>query len=192
MVPPELLIIYTLISQTWEKTNRRNQSRQRIIKTQRFIDVLVKLKYNSRVLGVLFHLPKLLLHVGRFTKRGKKYQSDVRSILMPRTFHIAHLNRHTRKISGVPLKTARCKGFGVRSLPTSINPDSCAQKKAILRCSFGRNKFSWLNGQFLPTACSDLLKDNVVRVHLRCLGTIYVNPVARQIFCIIVVRNSRY
>ena len=127
MVPPELLIIYTLISQTWEKTNRRNQSRQRIIKTQRFIDVLVKLKYNSRVLGVLFHLPKLLLHVGRFTKRGKKYQSGVRSILMPRTFHIAHLNRHTRKISGVPLKTAWCKGFGVRSLPTSINPDSCTQ-----------------------------------------------------------------
>ena len=116
MVPPELLIIYTLISQTWEKTNRRNQSRQRIIKTQRFIDVLVKLKYNSRVLGVLFHLPKLLLHVGRFTKRGKKYQSGVRSILMPRTFHIAHLNRHTRKISGVPLKVTWCQGLGVQSL----------------------------------------------------------------------------
>ena len=63
MVPPELLIIYTLISQTWEKTNRRNQSRQRIIKTQRFIDVLVKLKYNSRVLGALLHILKSFWHV---------------------------------------------------------------------------------------------------------------------------------
>ena len=47
---------------------------------------------------------------------GKKYWSGVRSILMPPTFHIAHLDHHTRKISGVPLKVTWCQGLGVQSL----------------------------------------------------------------------------
>ena len=54
------------------------------------------------------------------------------SILMPLTFHIAHLNHHTREISGVPLKLTCCHWFGVYGLPKSGNPDLCPQKKDIL------------------------------------------------------------
>ena len=54
------------------------------------------------------------------------------SILMPLTFHIAHLNHHTREISGVPLKLTCCHWFGVHGLPKSGNPDLCPQKKDIL------------------------------------------------------------
>ena len=45
---------------------------------------------------------------------------------------------------------------------------------------------SWLNGQFLPKACSNFPKAIVVRVNFKYLGTLYVHPVTRQIFCYIV------
>ena len=47
---------------------------------------------------------------------------------------------------------------------------------------FVRNKFSWPSGQFLPKKCSSFLKAIVVKVLLGNLGTLYVQPVTRQIF----------
>ena len=63
------------------------------------------------------------------TKNSQKYRSGVRSILMPPTFHIAHLNCHTCKISGAKLKLIWCQGFGAQSLPKSGNPNWCHQKR---------------------------------------------------------------
>ena len=51
-----------------------------------------------------------------------------RLVFVTLTFHIAHLNRHIRKILGVLLKMTWCQGFGVQSLPKSGNPDSCTPK----------------------------------------------------------------
>ena len=53
----------------------------------------------------------------------------VRSILMPLTSHIASLNRHTPKFSGIRLKLTWCQPFAVQGLPKSSNPDSCPPKK---------------------------------------------------------------
>ena len=61
-------------------------------------------------------LPKKSLSRQFLCTDRKKYQGGVRSILMPPTFHIAHLDHHTRKISGVPLKVTWCQGLGVQSL----------------------------------------------------------------------------
>jgi len=56
-------------------------------------------------------------------------QACVRSILMPPTSHIAILNCHTPKFSGVGLKLTWCQPFGVQGLPKLGNPDSCPPKR---------------------------------------------------------------
>ena len=66
--------------------------------------------------------------------------------------HIASLNRHTSKFSGIGLKITWCQPFAIQGLPKSGNPDCCPPKMAILSCSFivAKNQYSWPNGQFLP------------------------------------------
>ena len=54
---------------------------------------------------------------------------------LPQT-HIASLNRHTPKFSGVGLKFTWCQPFAIQGLPKSGNPDWCPPKMAILRCFF--------------------------------------------------------
>ena len=84
----------------------------------------------------------------------KMLRARVRSILMPPTSHIASLNRHTPKFSGVGLKLAWIQPFGVQGLPKSGKPDLCPPKMAILRWFFfAQNQFSRPNSKFLPIAC---------------------------------------
>ena len=49
----------------------------------------------------------------------KNCTGSLRSILMPPTSHIASLNRHTPKFSGVGLKLTWCQPFGVQGLTKS-------------------------------------------------------------------------
>ena len=56
-------------------------------------------------------------------------QARGRSIWMPPTSHIASLNRHTPKFSGIRLKLTWCQPFAVQGLPKSSNPESCTQKR---------------------------------------------------------------
>ena len=79
----------------------------------------------------------------------------MRLILVPPTFHVASLKRYTPKFSGPPKKLTWCQPFGVQGLSKSGNPDLCPPKKAIWRCFFAQNRFSWPNGQFLASI-SDL------------------------------------
>ena len=53
-------------------------------------------------------------------------------ILMPPTFHIASLNRHTPKFSGVPQKLTWCQKVGLQVLQSDA--DFCPLKKAVFRC----------------------------------------------------------
>ena len=101
-------------------------------------------------LGILFTFSPISV-----SYQKKMLRARVHSILMPPNSEsdIAILNRHTPNISGVGLKLTWCQPFAVQGLSKSGNPDSCTPKKAIMRCFFAQNQFSWPNGQFLPIAC---------------------------------------
>ena len=93
-------------------------------------------------------------------------------IWMPPTFHIAHLNRHTHKISGKTDLETTVRRSG---LPKSGNPDSCVPKQAILRVFLYKTNF--------PGEIVNFCLKHVVSVNFGFLGTLYVHPVTCQIFC---------
>ena len=55
----------------------------------------------------------------------------------------------------------------------------------ILRCFLDETNLPGQTANFVPTAFPNFLKAIVVRVNFRYLGTLYVHPVTRQIFCYI-------
>ena len=88
----------------------------------------------------------------------KMLRARVRSILVLPTFHIAILNRHTPKFSGVPQKLTWCQQFGLQIFPKWGDADICPLEMAVFRCFFGRNKFSRPNGRLSPIACLTYLE----------------------------------
>ena len=60
----------------------------------------------------------------------------VRSVLIPPTSHIASLNRHTPKFSGVGLKLALCQLFAAKGLPKSQVTQFVSTKKGDFEVFF--------------------------------------------------------
>ena len=52
-------------------------------------------------------------------------------VVMPLTFHIACLKRHTTNLSGVPLELTWCQYFGIQFVQKSGNPESLPPKQAL-------------------------------------------------------------
>ena len=63
--------------------------------------------------------------------RKNKLRARVRSILMPPTFHIASLNRHTPKFSGVNQNLTWSQQFVLRVLPKWCDADFCPMRNAV-------------------------------------------------------------
>ena len=57
---------------------------------------------------------------------------------------------------------------------------------------FAQNLFPWPNGQLLLVHIIHILKANVPAANLAYLGTRYVHPVTRQIFCNVLGSNLQY
>ena len=74
-------------------------------------------------------------------KHPKKSKSLTLLCNLPPTFHKAHSNRYTPKISGVPQKMTWCQHFGVQDI------QKLSKKIGSLWVSFGRNSISpnWPN-----------------------------------------------
>ena len=84
-------------------------------------------------------------------RTGKKYRGGLRSILMPLTLHIAHLNCHCCNISGVPLRLTWCQGFGARACQSQVTQIRAHRNRRFWGV-FCTNLISWPNGHFLPVA----------------------------------------
>jgi len=111
----------------------------------------------------------------------KMLRARVRSILMPPTSHIASLNRHTPKFSGVPQKLTWCWPFSVQGLPKSGNNQN--HQNSRFWGVFCTKSIFLAKRPIFPFSMSHIFwKLFGLRVNLIYLGTIYVNPVTRQIF----------
>ena len=100
---------------------------------------------------------------------------------MPPTFHIASLNPHTPKFSGVGLKLTSTV---CRPGPSKVRkPRFVSTEIGLFELFFLRKQTkTWPKGQFLRKACWHILKAIAVRVNFGYLGTLYVHHMTRQIF----------
>ena len=103
------------------------------------------------------------------------------TILMPPTFHIAHLKRYVHKFSEVPQKLTCCERFGLQLLLNTeyifVTPERRSEGLFLDEMNFSGETidFRLKHAIHIPKAMH-------LRLKMKCLGAILVYPVRRQNF----------